>query len=223
MSFPQQDYLAMLKAKPPVYAPVQQTSQTPMIYPNPQFIPPLMNYPPYYMMMQQLQQMQQMQQLPQMASMRIPMIPPQQPQMQTLPQPTPPIQNQEQNPSQQIISHDIAVSVKGTKVKLNLKMIKDIPLEENSILDYDEIKKQSEDHKYINFKRKRRLIDQQEVPLMQTRRRSEQSQYLEIREMLKVDDKDMSIILEAYPCTKILLQELKKGNLKKEIEKLLLK
>lgn len=28
---------------------------------------------------------------------------------------------------------------------------------------------------------------------------------LEIREMLKVDDKDMTIILEAYPYTKILL------------------
>ncbi|CAD8140431.1 unnamed protein product [Paramecium octaurelia] len=222
MSFPQQDYLAMLKAKPPVYAPVQQTSQTPMIYPNPQFLQPLMNYPTYYMMMQQLQQMQQMQQLPQMAAMRIPMMP-QQPQIQTLPQPTMPLQNQPQNPPSQKIDHDIVVSVKGTKVKLNLKIIKDLPLEEDSILDYDEIKKQSGDHKYISLRRKRRVIDQQEAPLMQTRRRSEQSQYLEIREMLKADDRDMSLILETYPDTKILLQELRKGNLKREIEKLLLK
>ncbi|CAK92534.1 unnamed protein product (macronuclear) [Paramecium tetraurelia] len=166
--------------------------------------------------------MQQLQQLPQMAAMRIPMMP-QQSQMQTLPQPVMPLQNQPQNPPQQKIDHDIAVSVKGTKVKLNLKMIKDLPLEENSILDYDEIQKQSGDRKYINFKRKRRVIDQQEAPLMQTRRRSEQSQYLEIRELLKVDDRDMSLILEAYPDTKILLQGLRKGNLKKEIEKLLLK
>ena len=41
--------------------------------------------------------------------------------------------------------------------------------------------------------------------------------------MLKVDDRDMTIILETYPDTKSLLQELRKGNLKKEIAKLLLK
>ncbi|CAD8046805.1 unnamed protein product [Paramecium sonneborni] len=222
MSFPQQDYLAMLKAKPPVYAPVQSTAQTPMIYPNPQFMSPLINYSSYYVMMQQLQQMQQMQQLPQMAPMRIPMIP-QTPHLQILPQQIIPFQTETQNPAQQKIDQNIPVSVKGTKVKLNLKMIKEIPVEEDSILDYDEIRKQSGDHSYINLKRKRRLLDQQEAPLMQTRRRSEQSQYLEIREMLKVNDKDMSVILEVYPDTKSLLQELKKGNLKKEIEKLLLK
>ncbi|CAK72590.1 unnamed protein product (macronuclear) [Paramecium tetraurelia] len=177
-----------------------------------------MNYTPYYMMMQQLQQIPQIQQFPQMAPMRIPMIP-QPPQLQTIPQPTMPFQMQQQNPVQQKVDRDIPVSVKGTKVKLNLKMIKDLPLEDDSILDYDEIKKQSGDHKYINLKRKRRLLDQQEAPLMQTRRRSEQSQ--QIREMLKVDDKDMTIILEAYPDTKTLLQELRKGNLKREIEKLL--
>ncbi|CAD8138346.1 unnamed protein product [Paramecium pentaurelia] len=222
MSFPQQDYLAMLKAKTPPYPPVQQSQQTPMIYPNPQFLPPLMNYPPYYMMMQQLQQIPQMQQLPQMAHMRIPMIP-QTHQLQNIHQPVMPFQMQQQNPTQQKIDHDIPVTVKGTKVKLNLKIIKDLPYEEDSILDYDEIKKQSADPKYINLKRKRRLLDQQEAPLMQTRRRSEQSQYLEIREMLKVDDKEMTIILEAYPDTKTLLQELRRGNLKREIEKLLLK
>ncbi|CAD8054071.1 unnamed protein product [Paramecium sonneborni] len=222
MNFPQQDYLAMLKAKPPLYAPVQQTSQTPMIYPNSQFMPPFINYQSYYVMMQQLQQMQQMQQIPQMSPMRMPMIP-QPPQPQTLPQPIIQFQTQAQNPAQQKIDQDIPVSIKGTKVKLNLKMIKNLPLEEDSILDFDEIRKQSEDHSYINLKRKRRLLDQQEAPLMQTRRRSEQSQYLEIREMLKINDKDMTIILEVYPDTKSLLQELKKGNLQKEIEKLLLK
>ncbi|CAD8135604.1 unnamed protein product [Paramecium octaurelia] len=225
MSFPNQDYLAMLKAKPQVYPQMQPTPQTQMIYPNPQYMQPCINYMPQYFMMQQLQQMQQMQQIPPMASMgalRMPLMP-SQTQIQPLSQMVMPFPIQPPIPAQPKTDQNLPVQVKGTKVKLNLKMIKDIPQEEDSVLDYDEIKKQSGDRQFINLKRKRRLLDQQDAPLMQTRRRSEQSQYLEIREMLNVDDKDMTLIMEAYPDTKSLLQELRNGNLKQEIEDLLLK
>ncbi|CAD8127037.1 unnamed protein product [Paramecium sonneborni] len=186
---------------------------------------PYMNYVPQYYMMQQLQQMQQMQQIPSMAGLgplRMPLPQPQQ-QMQPPPQMVTPLPIQPTTPPQPKTDQNLPVQVKGTKVKLNLKIIKDIPQEEDSVLDYDEIKKQSGDRQFINLKRKRRLLDQQDAPLMQTRRRSEQSQYLEIREMLNVDDKDMTLIMEAYPDTKALLQELKNGNLKQEIDDLLLK
>ncbi|CAK78614.1 unnamed protein product (macronuclear) [Paramecium tetraurelia] len=160
----------------------------------------------------------------------MPLVPPQ-PQIQPLPQMVMPLPIQPPIPAQPKTDQNLPVQVKGTKVKLNLKMIKDIPQEEDSVLDYDEIKKQSGDRQFINLKRKRRLLDQQDAPLMQTRRRSEQSQCkrmakqldLEIREMLNVDDKDMTLIMEAYPDTKSLLQELRNGNLKQEIEDLLLK
>ena len=50
--------------------------------------------------------------------------------------------------------------VKGTKVKLNLALIRDLPVEEDSVLDYDEIKKQKGDQQFVALKRKRRLLDQ---------------------------------------------------------------
>ncbi|CAK79158.1 unnamed protein product (macronuclear) [Paramecium tetraurelia] len=155
MSFPNQDYLAMIKNKQQ-----QQQQQSPLqqqfCYPMMQIIDRIQRSPQpwnYWMMQQQFQQMPQMQISPMLSQqqmmspispLNVSMIPP-----QFLLQP-------QQNPSRlstsqsQPLQNKQYVEVNGTKVKMNMKLIKD----DDDMLDYDEIKRQKQ--KKVNSTNKRK-------------------------------------------------------------------
>ncbi|CAD8093787.1 unnamed protein product [Paramecium primaurelia] len=146
MSFPNQDYLTMMKNKQ------QQQQQSPL---QQQFCYPMMSPQPwnYWMMQQQYQQIPQMQISPilsqqQMMSpispLNVSMIPP-----QFLLQPQ---QNQSKlsTSQSQPLQNKQYVEVNGTKVKMFMKLIKD----DDDMLDYDEIKR--EKLKKINLTNKRK-------------------------------------------------------------------
>ncbi|CAK57026.1 unnamed protein product (macronuclear) [Paramecium tetraurelia] len=146
MSFPNQDYLAMLKSKQ------QQQQQQPF---QQQFCYPMMTPQPwnYWMMQQQFQQMPQMQMSPMLSQqqmmspvspLNVSMIPsqfllqPQQTQSKLSTSQSQPLQNKQY------------VEVNGTKVKMYLKLIK----EDDDLLDYDEIKREKQKKGNLTNKRK---------------------------------------------------------------------
>ncbi|CAD8204721.1 unnamed protein product [Paramecium octaurelia] len=146
MSFPNQDYLAMLKSKQ------QQQQQQPF---QQQFCYPMMTPQPwnYWIMQQQFQQMPQMQISPMLSQqqmmspvspLNVSMIPsqfllqPQQTQSKLSTSQSQPLQNKQY------------VEVNGTKVKMYLKLIK----EDDDLLDYDEIKREKQKKGNLTNKRK---------------------------------------------------------------------
>ncbi|CAD8099046.1 unnamed protein product [Paramecium primaurelia] len=146
MSFPNQDYLAMIKSK-------QQQQQTQSF--QQQFCYPMMTPQPwnYWMMQQQFQQMPQMQMspmLPQQQMMspvspfNVSMIPPQ---FLLQPQQT---QSKLSTSQSQPLQNKQYVEVNGTKVKMYMKLIK----EDDDMLDYDEIKREKQ--KKVNLTNKRK-------------------------------------------------------------------
>ncbi|CAD8201085.1 unnamed protein product [Paramecium pentaurelia] len=146
MSFPNQDYLAMIKSK-------QQQQQQQSF--QQQFCYPMMTPQPwnYWMMQQQFQQIPQMQMSPmlpqqQMMSpvspLNVSMIPPQ---FLLQPQQT---QSKLSTSQSQPLQNKQYVEVNGTKVKMYMKLIK----EDDDLLDYDEIKREKQ--KKVNLTNKRK-------------------------------------------------------------------
>ncbi|CAD8070868.1 unnamed protein product [Paramecium sonneborni] len=138
MSYPNSDYMTMMKNKQQQQQQQQQQFQQ-------QFCYPMMTPQPwnYWMMQQQFQQVPQMQMSPmlgqqQMISpvspLNVSIIPPQfllQPQQN---------QNKLSLSQSQPLQNKQYVEVNGTKVKMNIKLIKD----DDDMLDYDEIKKEKQ-------------------------------------------------------------------------------